>query len=212
MATTTTLREAVGLFHDATALRSAADALMLNGFDRADLSILASESAITGKLDPAYRTADLEDQPQVPTVAYFAGDSLTELKAAVIGGPFFIGAVSASGALIANGATFTGVLAAAIVAGGLAAAVGALAVRWLTRHHDSYLASQLRRGGLLLWVRTIDRPHEERACSILKEAGADDVHVHDVPVAQGEVWPRRGKVVYGYLDFLAGERRPASAS
>ena len=54
MATTTTLREAVGVFHDADALRSAADTLMLNGFDRADLSILASESAINEKLHGAY--------------------------------------------------------------------------------------------------------------------------------------------------------------
>ena len=209
MAATTTLREAVGLFHDAAALRSAADALMLNGFDRADLSILASESAISRKLQTAYTTAQLEDDPQVPTVAYFSGDSLTEAKAAIIGAPFFVGAVSASGAIIANGGSLTKALLAAIVAGGLAAGLGAFAAHWLTRHHDTYLDRQLRLGGLLLWVRIVDADHEARASRILKEGGADHVHVHDVSRLVYGDRTSKDKVIYGVLEFLAGTRRPA---
>ncbi len=208
MSTTATLREAVGLFHDATALRSAADQLMLNGFDRADLSILADERAVRGKLSIAYTSATLEDDPQVPTVAYFSGDSLTELKAALIGIPLFFGAISASGALIAHHASMASALTAAIVAGSLAAAVGAVAAWWLTRHHDTYLDGQLRQGGLLLWVRTVDATHEDRACHIMANAAAEHVHVHDIPrIVGGERGP--GKVVYGVLEFLAGTRRPA---
>jgi len=127
MPTITTLREAVGLFHDARVLRNAADTLMLNGFDRADLSILAGEAAIREKLHNAYTTDELEDQPTVPTLAYYGGDSLTELKAATIGGPFFIGAVSASAAIIADNGTLTAALVAALVAGGVAAALGVVA-------------------------------------------------------------------------------------
>ena len=123
MPTTVALREAVGVFHDADALRSAADTLMLNGFDRADLSVLASERAVEEKLHRAYSAADLEDDPQVPHVAYFSGDSLTELKAAIIGAPFFIGAVSAGGAMVANGATLGSAAVAAVVAGGIAGAL-----------------------------------------------------------------------------------------
>ncbi len=204
MVTTATLREAVGIFHDSQALKSAADALMLNGFDRADLSILASESAVEEKLHSAYTAVDLEDDPQVPTVAYFSGDSLTELKAAIIGGPFFIGAASAGGAIIANGGTLGNAIIGAVVAGGLAGALGAVVDWWLTRHHNTYLNAQLRHGGLLLWVHTIDPAHEERACRILRENSAADVHVHDLPKRE---WERRaglGKIVYGYLDFLAG--------
>ena len=209
MPTTAALREAVGVFHDADALRSAADALMLNGFDRADLSVLASETAVRDKLHKAYTAAELEDDPRVPHVAYFAGDSLTELKAAIIGGPFFIGAVAAGGATIANGVSLTGTITAAVVAGGLAGALGAIVAWWLTRHHSAYLGAQMRHGGLLLWVHTVDSAHEERACRILEENDARDVHVHDVP---GLGWARqtqRGKVVYGVLEFLAGIRPPA---
>ncbi len=209
MPTTTTLREAVGLFHDATALRSAADQLMLNGFDRADLSILASEHAVRNKLHAVYGSATLEDDPQVPTVAYFSGDSLTELKAALIGIPLFFGAISASGALIANHASTASALMAAIVAGALSGCVGAVAAWWLTRHHDTYLDSQLRQGGLLLWVRTVDAAHEQRACNILVEAAAEHVHVHDIPRIVAGERSGPGKVVYGVLEFLAGTHRPA---
>ncbi len=209
MPTITTLREAVGLFHDARVLRNAADTLMLNGFDRADLSILAGEAAIREKLHNAYTTDELEDQPTVPTLAYYGGDSLTELKAATIGGPFFIGAVSASAAIIADNGTLTAALVAALVAGGVAAALGAILVGWLTRHHNTYLDAQLRRGGLLLWVRTVDAAHEERACRILKEGAAEHVHVHNVPHNLHDEWRGPGKVVYGVLEFLAGAHRPA---
>jgi len=209
MATTATLREAVGLFDDADALRSAADALMVNGFDRADLSILASENAIEEKLHKTYEAAELEDDPQVPTVAYFSGDSLTELKAAIIGVLFLVGAVSASGAIIANDGTLNSAIIGAVVAGVLAGALGAVVAWWLTRHHSNYLNAQLRHGGLLLWVHTIDPAHEERACRILKENTAADVHVRDVPKWDWERRTGRGKVVYGFLEFLAGVKPPA---
>lgn len=209
MATMATMREAVGLFHHADALRSAADALMLNGFDRADLSILASESAVDEKLHRAYTAAGLEDDPQVPTVAYFSGDSLTELKAAIIGGSFFVGAVSAGAATIANDGTLNNAIINAVVAGGLAGVLGTVVAWWLTRHHNNYLNAQLRHGGLLLWVHTIDLAHEERACRILEKNTAADVHVHDVPKREWERTTGRGKVVYGFLEFLAGVKPPA---
>ena len=43
-------REAVGIFHDEKSLRSAADALMISGFDRSYLSLLASDRAVDEKL------------------------------------------------------------------------------------------------------------------------------------------------------------------
>jgi hypothetical protein len=56
-----TAREAVGVFHDASAFQDALDALTSAGFDRADLSLLASDKAIEDKLGTAYRRlGDLE--------------------------------------------------------------------------------------------------------------------------------------------------------
>ena len=41
-----TAREAVGIFHDPTTLQSAIDDLLSSGFDRVDLSFLASRRAV----------------------------------------------------------------------------------------------------------------------------------------------------------------------
>jgi hypothetical protein len=46
--------EAVGIFHAAEDLQAAVDDLLSQGFDRMDLSILASEKAIEDKLHEAY--------------------------------------------------------------------------------------------------------------------------------------------------------------
>ena len=46
--------EAVGIFHSAEDLQAAVDDLLTQGFDRMDLSILASETAIEQKLHEAY--------------------------------------------------------------------------------------------------------------------------------------------------------------
>lgn len=208
MPETTTLREAVGLFHDASALRSAADELLLHGFDRADLSVLASEQAITSKLHRVYTAAELEDNPEAPTVAYFAGDSFTELRAMLIAAPFMIAALAAGAAVAANHGSLAASFIAAGVAGVVAGLIGGLLALWLSSRQRTYYDTQLREGGLLLWVRAADAEHEERACRILKDAAADDVHVHDVTRPERDLRMLRGKVVYGALEFLAGARRP----
>jgi hypothetical protein len=47
---TTTIREAVGVFHDPASLQEAIDELLSSGFDRAELSLLAGEHAVEEKL------------------------------------------------------------------------------------------------------------------------------------------------------------------
>lgn len=64
-------REAVGIFHEAAALDAARDELLGAGFDRADLSLLASERAVEEKLGHRYeRTSALADDPAAPRAAY----------------------------------------------------------------------------------------------------------------------------------------------
>jgi len=60
---TTTIREAVGVFHEWNALQAAVDELESSGFDRAELSLLAGEQAVQDKLGHVYeKVADLEAQ------------------------------------------------------------------------------------------------------------------------------------------------------
>ena len=45
-------------------------------------------------------------------------------------------------------------------------------------HHAEYLKQQLRKGRLLLWVRTGDQSHETSAEHILARHSANDVHLN----------------------------------
>jgi hypothetical protein len=200
------IREAVGVFHDGESLRSAADELMISGFDRADLSILGGHKAVVRGLGHMYdKVAELEDDPKVATRAYVGSDSYTEAMAAIVAVPCFVGAV-AGAIMAAEGTTAAAIIG--VAAGGLAGGlVGAIFALLLRRRHGHYLAEQIDHGGVPLWVRTTDAAHERRACEILKRAAAEDVHVHDRPRAKGT-----GTVsgeVYGYLDWLSGVPKPS---
>jgi hypothetical protein len=63
----TRIREAVGVFHDERSLQSAVDTLLISGFDRSCLSLLANQRTIDSKLGHRFeKVADLEDDPAVP--------------------------------------------------------------------------------------------------------------------------------------------------
>lgn len=198
------IREAVGVFADAQSLRTAADALMRAGFDRSLLSMLGTHDVIVEKLGRMYGTAaEVEDDPRVPTMAYVGSDSVTEAKAALVGIPAFIGAIAALGPSVAAGATttavFTWVVGGTLVGGVL----GLICANVLASRRANYFQDQLDRGGILLWVRTASPEEETKACDILKQASAQDVHVHNRPVIQ------EFGFVYGYLDRLSGLPDPA---
>jgi hypothetical protein len=180
-------REAVGMFHDEKGLRSAADALMISGFDRSYLSLLASDKAVDDKLGHHYeRVAELEDDPDVPTQAYVGSDSRAEAQGAIVGGLVYVGAIASIGAIVASGGTMAAALIGAVLAGGAGGALGTVLARLLSTHHAANLETQLQRGGLLLWVRTPDAEHEQRAIDILRKHGAEDVHVHTLPGEAGK--------------------------
>lgn len=200
--------EAVGVFHDAASLQAAADDLMTAGFDRAYLNLLAGEKAIEAKLGHAYeKVSDLEDNPDVATQAYSAGDSRTEALTLSVGGLFYVGAAAAAGAVVASGGTVAAIIIAALAGGGTGGLIGGALASFLGHQHANKLDKQLGKGGLLLWVRTVDEAHENRAIEILKAHGADDVHLHQLP----PMAPSAGEAeIYGYLDWMTAEPHPTT--
>jgi hypothetical protein len=177
--TSTPCREAVGVFHQWTDLRAAVDELLLNGFDRADVSLLAGEQVVERKLGHVYeKVTELEDDPNAPRVAFVGRDSMTEGKASAIGALGYVGAAAAVGAVVASGGALAWVLFAGAAAGGGGAALGALLARALGRGRAKDIEAQIDKGGLLLWVRTCTEDRETRATAVLRKHGADDVHVH----------------------------------
>lgn len=179
---TAVIREAVGVFKTADALQDAIDDLMSAGFDRAELSLLASEHAVDEKLGHKYRkVAELEDDPAVPRTCYVSTESVGDAEGALIGAPLYVAAVAGAGAVVASGGTLAAALAAATLAGGAGALVGTILAKIVGDHHAEHLREQLAHGGLLLWVRTRDAAHEMRAVEILKKHSGQDVHVHSIP-------------------------------
>ena len=175
-------REAVGVFQDEASLRAAADALLIAGFDRSSLSLLAGRARVEAKLGhPCDNVAELEDDPGVPTRHYVGIDSRIEGEAAIVGGLVYVSAILAAGITAAAGGTTVEALIATVIVGAIAGLIGLGLVRGLERRRRRNLMDQIERGGIPLWVRTTDPEHERRALEILREHGAGHVHAHEMP-------------------------------
>lgn len=194
-----TVREAVSVFHDETSLQAAVDALLIAGFDRSQLSLLAGQRHVETRLGHRVdQVAELEDDPEVPTRAYVGIDSRTEAKAAIVGGLVYVGAIVALGAIVASGGTAADALIAGAIGGAVGGLLGIIVARQLQQRHVRRLQEQLDRGGLLLWVRTPTPDAEARAMATLKAHGGEDVHLHDLPEQHYE----RGGGVSRDLSFM----------
>lgn len=178
---TRTVREAVAVFSSGKDLEDAVNELEGAGFDRAMISLLADEFTVEEKLGHRYkRVEELEDSPDAPRDAFVSTESMGGLEGALIGGLTYIGAVAAAGAVVASGGVLGAAIGAAAMAGGAGAVIGSLLAKFVEEGHAIYLQEQIDRGGLLLWVRTVDAAHEKRAMEILLRNGAKHVHIHDI--------------------------------
>jgi len=171
--------EAVGVFHDVSALDDAVEELEAAGFKSEDISLLASQEAVEKKLGHRYeRVEEREDQPDVPRKAYRTRESLGESEGLIVGSLTYLPALLAAGAAAAS----AGVVAAAVTGAAVAgAAIGTVLSHWMDRHHAEWLQEQLEHGGLLLWVRTPTPEAEQKALAILSRHSAHDVHIHKLP-------------------------------
>jgi hypothetical protein len=180
------VREAVGVFKRSEDLQDAIDELLSSGFDRAELSLLASEHAVEEKLGHRYeKVSALADDPTVPRAAYVSTEAIGGAEGGLIGGLMYVGAAAAAGAIVVSGGTLAAGITAAVLAGGAGGLIGSILARWVGDHHAHYLQEQMDRGGLLLWVRTWDAEDERRAVEILRKHSGGDVHVHALPRLAG---------------------------
>ena len=214
---TSDMMEAVAAFHDVETFQAAIDELLLAGFDHADINVLAHEDTIVSKLGPTHAsTAEFEDDPEAPRIAYIPDETIGNAEGAVIGAGVYLPAMFGSLAVAASGGTLLGVFAAAAIAGGAGGLIGAALARYIGHEHAKHLDEHLQHGGLLLWVRTRDADRERQALEILRRYSAHDVHLHQIPerACKGSDVPReRPRVVHLLdreysFDFLGGAPRP----
>jgi hypothetical protein len=171
--------EAVGVFDSWAALQASMYDLLIAGFSRFDISMLANEEAVREKLGDRFWTAkELEDDPDVPRAAFVSEEAIGELEGGITGGFLFLGSAIAMTALLGPAATAAASIAAAVIGGVPGAVIGGLIARRLGAEHKDYYRHQIERGGILLWVRCSTPEKERLAQKIMAGHSGRDVHVH----------------------------------
>jgi hypothetical protein len=155
----TEAREIVGLFAERDAFEAAIKALSETGFERSDLSLLASHESLEAAGEPGKPWQDVlralvgELKFEAPLVAsgaiFLAGGPIAATVAALIG-------------------TATGVIAAKEVIEGVTS----------TPHTEDF-ARSLEAGSVILWVRAATPEREQVATEVLNRCGGSNVHVHE---------------------------------
>jgi hypothetical protein len=173
--------EAVGVFQSYDAFQAAIYDLMIAGFSRYDISVVASQEVLEEKFGKRYWTSpELADNPEAPRSYFVSEEAVGELEGAIVGGFFFIASYVALAAMLAlSPLSALGASVAAVAVGGVpAATLGGWLARRVGKHHSEYYATQIRHGGILLWVSLSSPERERLAVEIMKGHSGRDVHVH----------------------------------
>lgn len=175
-------REAVGVFRSEAELQAVIDELLSSGFDRADLSLLASEGIMKGQPSGGADEGEIRQaDPDLHTLAFISKDAISEAEGAVFSGFVYVGALAALIPVVVSGGALAAALLAVGLGGGAGAAIGAVLARVIGQHHGAAIEEQLASGGLVLWVRTDSQPEEQRAIAILTKHSGLEVHLHSLP-------------------------------
>ena len=150
--------EVVGLLNSRETFEKTVEALLKEGFERTDLSVLSSHESI----DAAGKSAK----------------PLKDVLSALVGEIKFEGPMVASGAIFLAGGPI-GELIGAVVG----ATVGGVAVKEVldevtaTPHTEDF-ARAVDAGSIILWVRADGIEREAKAKEVLQDQGAENVHIH----------------------------------
>jgi hypothetical protein len=178
------VHEVTGIFYSRDALDAAAYELVLRGFDRADVDVLASLDEVQKRLGPVYvAPEELADVKQAPRRPFVGRDDVTAVNAVTAGTVGAVaGAATAYFALIGGGSG-TAAGTAAVIVGLLAAAIAfLLTVRVFRREERKGLDALMTHRGLILGVRVRSPEQEGIVQGILRAHGARAVRVHEIEI------------------------------
>jgi hypothetical protein len=177
-------REVASVFRSSAALEEAVHALLVNGFDRADIDLMASADAVREKLGEDYVAPEkLAEAPPTLRREFVAREDRTSLVAGMAGMLSYIGATASAVGVVASGGALALALAAAAAGGAATGAIGfAIARGLLGGAASDELETALDTGGLVIWVRVRSPEQEERAQRILREHGGEAVRVHEIEI------------------------------
>lgn len=177
------VREVAGVFMARGLLDEAINALLLAGFDRADVDLMAGADTIRRKLGEVYAPPEeLADATAVPRRAFVAREEATEIMAGIAGLLTFIGATAAALGVVASGGALAVAAAAAAAGGAVTGGIGVVIARSIGLKQARELELQLDAGGIVLWVRVRSPEREKKAQEILRGNGALAVRVHEIEI------------------------------
>ena len=176
------VREVTGIFRSRLALDVAAGELLLMGFDRADVDVVAGIDEIYKKLGVPYvAPEELADVPRVPRRPLVVGEDVTVFTVVIAG---TLGAIAAGATVYLMSFSDAGsaeIVVAAALVGFVAAGAGfLLAARIFGRDEARGLDALMAERGLILWVRARSPEQEALAQESLRSHRAEAVRVHEI--------------------------------
>ena len=177
------VREVAGIFHARDALDAAAHELLLAGFDRADVDVVASLDQIRERIGPFYvAPEELADVPRTPRRPLIDRGDIGVFKVVVAG---TLGAIAAGATLflmmMQSGAGNGEIAVAATLVGIVTAGAGFLLASKIFGGDEAQgLDALMAKRGLILWARARSPEQEALAQEILLAHGARAVRVHEI--------------------------------
>jgi hypothetical protein len=180
----TKAREVAAIFHSRGALDAAIDALLLSGFDRADIDIIADRDEVQRAIGPVHvAPEELADVSRVPRRPVTEPEDIAGTVAVVAGVVAFLAAGASVFAVMDSGGSAMTAAAAALLAAAVAGGIaGVLTHRRLVPEKSQSLEPQMAALGLILWVRVRSPEREEKAQQILHERGGRAIRVHEIEI------------------------------
>lgn len=180
------VREVVGVVDSQEELDALVNELTTHGVDRTDISLMGTFSAVFHKLKKVYRRPDeVADLPDVPRRSLVTRDDVFASTALVFGTLLTVGSFGAALPVVASGGALATAIAAAVGGGAAAGALARIIRDKVINPRDAArLEDDLMSGGLVVFVRIDTSAEEANALKIMREVGADNVHVHEIDVGR----------------------------
>jgi hypothetical protein len=175
------VREVTGVLPSRSTVISAVDNLLLAGFDRADIDVVAGGARLGNQIGPgpvpAVELADIPGAPRQEFVAPEDTAAVFALSVAVIGS---FGAMLGALFAIASRGTTAPIVIATVVGATIGCGLGILVARLLGWRWIQAPNTPASTDGLVLWVRVRTPDREQKAVRILQSRGAEAVRVHEI--------------------------------
>jgi hypothetical protein len=181
MAEQAVIREVVAVFDSREALENAIEDLQSNGFDRTQLSLLASRATVEEQLrHPLTDVREVADDPETPRSEPLERPDVGNVMGVAVGPPAAFAALATAGVIALAGGPLAGIAVGALAAGGGIGALGALLAKTFNDEVVADFEDQIERGGILLWVSLREPEQEAEAREILARHARGEVRAHEL--------------------------------